>query len=139
MKPSTIPKTIIGGPRPPKETYNASKINNIDSQTTVTTNTLWCLSDNGISDLQSNSRNQLSITHKNRMKQLELLLNQEHQTNVTYKIQQVKKSNKFVHQEMETIMATVPQLSTKIQSQNHQLQQTIDDNTDFCRVTSETK
>jgi hypothetical protein len=57
-------KTIIGGPRPPKETYNVFKINNIDSQTTVTTNTLWSLSDNGISDLQSNSRNQLSITQK---------------------------------------------------------------------------
>jgi hypothetical protein len=73
------------------------------------------------------------------MKQLESLLNQEHQTNVTFKIQQVEKSNKFVQQEMESIMATLPQLSTTIQSQNNKLQQTIDENTDFCRVTSETK
>jgi hypothetical protein len=73
------------------------------------------------------------------MKQLESLLNQEHQTNVTFKIQQVEKSNKFVQQEMESIMATLPQLSTTIQSQNHRLQQTIDENTDFCQVTSETK
>jgi hypothetical protein len=62
------------------------------------------------------------------MKQLELLLqtsihkNQEHQTNVTYKIMQVAKSNNFLQQEMETNMATLPQLLTTIQSQNHQLQ-----------------
>jgi hypothetical protein len=54
------------------------------------------------------------------MKQLVLLLqtsiqeNQEHQTNVVYKIQQVEKSNEFLQQEMETIMTTLPQLSTTI-------------------------
>jgi hypothetical protein len=67
------------------------------------------------------------------MKQIELLLqtsiheNQEHKTNVTYKIQQAEKLNKFIQQEMETIMATLPQLSTTIQSQNQQLHRT-----DFC-------
>jgi hypothetical protein len=94
--PSTIPKTIIGGPRSSKETFNTSKNNDTDNQTTVTTNTAWSSSDNGISDLQSNYRNQLSIARENRMKQLELLLqtsiadNQEHQSNVAYKIQQVE-------------------------------------------------
>jgi signal transduction histidine kinase len=78
------------------------------------------------------------------MKQLEFLLqisiadNQEQQSNVTYKIQQVEKSNEYVQQEMETIMATLPQLLSTIQSQNQQLQRTIEDNTDFCRVTTET-
>jgi hypothetical protein len=38
---------------------------------------------------------------------------------------------------MEIIMTTVPQLSTTIKSQNLQLQRTTDDNTDLCRVTSE--
>jgi seryl-tRNA synthetase len=64
--------------------------------------------------------------------------NQEHQSNVTYKIQQVETSNKSLQQETETIMATLPQLSSTIHSQNQQLQRTIDDNTDFCQVTSET-
>jgi hypothetical protein len=35
-------------------------------------------------------------------------------------------------------MATLPQLSSTIHSQNKQLQSTIEDNTDFCRVISET-
>jgi hypothetical protein len=78
------------------------------------------------------------------MKQLETLLqdsiqeNQDQHTNATYKFQQIDKTNEFLQEEMETIMSTLPHLSTTIQSHNQQLQRTIDDNTDFCRVTSET-
>jgi hypothetical protein len=39
---------------------------------------------------------------------------------------------------METIMTTLPHLSTTIKSHNQQLQQTIKENTNFCRVTSKT-
>jgi hypothetical protein len=78
------------------------------------------------------------------MRQLETLLqdsiqdNHDQQTNVSFKFQQMEKTNEYLQEEMETIMTTLPHLSTTLQSQNQQLQRTIDDNTDFCRVTSET-
>jgi chromosome segregation ATPase len=141
-KINPIPKTINSVQRPPKDTQSKSKILEVDNQTTATCNTAWS-SDNEISDLQSTSRNQMSANHKIRMKQLELILQNsiedylEQITNVSHKIQQIEKSNNFLQEEMETIMNTLPRLSTSLQSQNNQLQRTIEDNTDFCRITSE--
>jgi hypothetical protein len=71
------------------------------------------------------------------MRQLETLLqdsiqeNQDQHTNVSFKFQQMENTNEYLQEEMESIMTTLPHLSTTIHSQNQQLQRTIDDNTDF--------
>jgi hypothetical protein len=141
-KINPIPKAINRVQRPPNDTQSKSKLVEVDNQTTATCNTALS-SDNEISDLQSTSRNQMSANHDMRMKQLELILqnsiddNLEQITNVSHKIQQIEKSNDFLQEEMETIMNTLPRLSTSLQSQNNQLQRTIEDNTDFCRITFE--
>jgi hypothetical protein len=114
---NSITKTISGVRRPPKEIYS-TKNTEIDNQTTATANTAWSAPDNEISNLQSSSMKQNSLNHEIRMKQFKALLqnsihdNQKQQTNVDFKIQQIEKANSLLQEEMETIMTTLPHLST---------------------------
>jgi hypothetical protein len=138
---ASIPKTISQRTKFPKLNQDKQLLD-IDNQTVATVNTAWSSSQNETSDLHSDSRQQLSITHEYRMNQLESLLTnnfqemQEQYDNIKNKIQLIKRSNEYLQQEMGTIIHTLPQLSTNINSQQAQLIQSINENTEFCKITS---
>lgn len=140
---SNIPKSIMGT----NKNNNTSLQNKIqadnDNQTVATVHTAWSsASHNDISDLQTDSRNQLSITHESRMKQLEQLLHTniqdiKHQYNtIENRLQHIEQSNSFLHEEMNSILVTLPQLTEKVASHQSQLLHTLNDNSEFCKLTT---
>jgi hypothetical protein len=71
---NTIPKTITGTSKSSKQRYHNKQLTAIDNQTIATANTVWSSSQNEMSDLHSDSKHQLSLTHESRMNQLETLM-----------------------------------------------------------------
>jgi predicted nuclease with TOPRIM domain len=76
------------------------------------------------------------------MLQLENLLNHNFQEmhdnydSINNRLQQIEKSNKYLQEEMGTMVTTLPQLSDNIKAQQAHLIQTLNENTEFCKVTT---
>jgi hypothetical protein len=49
----------------------------------------------------------------------------------------IQESNEYLQEEMDTIISTIPHLSTKVQKQQQRLTHSIKDNTELCRITSD--
>jgi predicted nucleic acid-binding Zn-ribbon protein len=115
-----------------------------DNQIVATVKTTWSSSKNEISDLNSDSRHQLSLTHNSRMNQLEVLLTtniqemNDHYKNIQNRLQLTEPSNEYLQSEMDSIMASLSHLSNNIKSQQSQLLCSVNNNTEFCQITSNT-
>jgi seryl-tRNA synthetase len=99
----------------------------MDNLTTATAFTAWSSSQNEISDLQTDSRNQLSLTNEHSMQQLESILQanmteiQLQHGSISKKLIHVDESTEYLQREMDQIMSTLPQILHNISAQQSQL------------------
>jgi uncharacterized protein YhaN len=76
------------------------------------------------------------------MNQLEQLLNnniqdiQDQYYNIENRLQHMEQSNSSLQEEMNTIMNTLPQLSEKVTAHQSQLFHKLNDNFEFCKLTT---
>jgi hypothetical protein len=138
---TNILKNILGNTK--ENTSSHLKMHNeTDNMTLATVHTAWSSSQNDISDLHTDSCNQLSLTYNLRMNQLKQLLStnfqeiQDQYTNIENRLQHIEQLNSYLREEMNTVMSTLPQLTDKVTAHQTQLLHTLNDNSEFCKLTT---